>query len=225
MIASQNLKTKSVEVKDSFREFILESDHPCIMAQSSMRSDSLQVHTVADLNDSDTIKKILTKLKIYIAETKNNPGNFASMAIAFEAPQPMDEVRFEKVLWKFLQDIHEADPKPWDKSVSSDAESEHFSFSIFGEAFYIVGMHPNSSRDARRFPYPVVVFNLHSQFEKLRNMKVYKKTRDRIRQRDRMKNGSVNPMLQDFGQASEARQYSGRKVDASWKCPFLASKK
>ena len=27
-------------------------------------------------------------------------------------------------------------------------------------------------------------------------------------------------MLTDFGERSEAPQYSGRKVDASWRCPF-----
>jgi len=222
---SNNIIPDKVLIKETFKQFILVQDHPCVMAQSSMRSHSLEVQTVGDLNQSKTITEILAKLKSYIAEAKLNPGNFASLAISFATPAPPDEITYEKVLWKLLQDIHEADPKPWDKSVSSDAESEHFSFSIFGEAFYVVGMHPHSSRDARRFPYPVVVFNLHSQFEKLRNMKVYKKTRDRIRQRDRVKNGSVNPMLQDFGSGSEARQYSGREVDESWKCPFQVSKK
>jgi FPC/CPF motif-containing protein YcgG len=32
-------------------------------------------------------------------------------------------------------------------------------------------------------------------------------------------------MLEDFGENSEARQYSGRKVGEEWKCPFLHGKK
>ena len=32
--------------------------------------------------------------------------------------------------------------------------------------------------------------------------------------------GTINPNLADFGDASEARQYSGRAVEANWTCPF-----
>ena len=34
--------------------------------------------------------------------------------------------------------------------------------------------------------------------------------------------GDVNPMLTDFGDRSEAAQYSGRHVDGGWRCPFQA---
>ena len=40
------------------------------------------------------------------------------------------------------------------------------------------------------------------------------------RARDGQLQGTVNPVLAAFGQASEARQYSGRKVDSRWRCPF-----
>jgi hypothetical protein len=41
-----------------------------------------------------------------------------------------------------------------------------------------------------------------------------------IRQRDIALQGSINPVLARFGEASEARQYSGRAVESNWKCPF-----
>src|SRR5690606_27133649 len=107
-----------------------------------------------------------------------------------------------------------------DAEVDSDPESDHFSFSLGGKAFYIIGMHPNSSRFARRSPRPTMVFNLHRQFEELRNMGAFEKIRDTIRERDKNLQGSVNPMLHDFGHNREAPQYSGRQVDESWKCPF-----
>ena len=34
--------------------------------------------------------------------------------------------------------------------------------------------------------------------------------------------GSINPMLSDFGEATEARQYSGRAVEDDWRAPFAA---
>ena len=44
--------------------------------------------------------------------------------------------------------------------------------------------------------------------------------RDRIRARDTALQGDANPMLCDHGEASEARQYSGRAVDALWQPDF-----
>ena len=38
--------------------------------------------------------------------------------------------------------------------------------------------------------------------------------------RDEALAGSRNPMLARHGEASEARQYSGRVVDDAWQCPF-----
>jgi FPC/CPF motif-containing protein YcgG len=89
-----------------------------------------------------------------------------------------------------------------------------------GRLFFIVGLHPNASRKARRFEAPTLVFNLHDQFEQLRADGRYGKLRERILERDIRFSGSVNPMLATHGEASEARQYSGRAVDEAWVCPF-----
>ena len=89
----------------------------------------------------------------------------------------------------------------------------HFSLSFGGEAFFAVGLHPNASREARRFGAPAIVFNLHDQFERLRADGLYDKLRRTILERDEALQGSVNPMLARHGEGSEARQYSGRKVD------------
>ncbi|WP_417943206.1 YqcI/YcgG family protein [Flagellimonas chongwuensis] len=46
-------------------------------------------------------------------------------------------------------------------------------------------MHPKSSRMARQAPFPTLVFNLHWQFEKLRELGTYKRVRNAIRKRDK----------------------------------------
>ncbi|HSN10910.1 MAG TPA: guanitoxin biosynthesis heme-dependent pre-guanitoxin N-hydroxylase GntA, partial [Propionibacteriaceae bacterium] len=88
-----------------------------------------------------------------------------------------------------------------------------------GVAFFVVGMHPRASRIARRTPWPVLVFNLHRQFEALRASERYERMRDTIRRRDVRLQGSVNPMVADHGSVSEARQYSGRAVRTGWEPP------
>jgi FPC/CPF motif-containing protein YcgG len=67
---------------------------------------------------------------------------------------------------------------------------------------------------------PVLVFNLHEQFEALRESGAFERMRDTIRRRDEELQGSVNPMVGDYGTVSEARQYSGRKLEEGWEPPF-----
>ena len=74
---------------------------------------------------------------------------------------------------------------------------------------------------ARRFPWPTLVFNPHEQFEKLRTDGKWKRMQQTIRERDVALEGSVNPMLNDFGESSEARQYSGRAVPEGWHPPVV----
>jgi FPC/CPF motif-containing protein YcgG len=47
--------------------------------------------------------------------------------------------------------------------------------------------------------------------------------REKIMTRDEALAGSRNPMLARHGDASEARQYSGRAVGEAWRCPFRYS--
>ena len=72
----------------------------------------------------------------------------------------------------------------YDERVRAHPDDPHFSLSFGGEAFFIVGLHPNASRKARRFEAPALVFNLHDQFEQLRADGRYHKLRDRIVERD-----------------------------------------
>ena len=106
--------------------------------------------------------------------------------------------------------------------MSDDAAQPHFAFSHAGTAFFIVGLHPGASRIARRAPLPMLVFNLHEQFERLRADGGFDRMRTAIRTRDTRLQGGVNPMAQDHGDDSEARQYSGRAVEPTWEPPFQA---
>ena len=65
-----------------------------------------------------------------------------------------------------------------------------------------------------------MVFNLHDQFERLREEGRYEKMRSTILARDEALAGSINPMLDRHGEASAARQFSGRAVGNDWACPF-----
>lgn len=215
---------KASSSKSEFEDFIIAKDHPCIMAQTVFSMDKVHFHEYDDFGSRETAKAILADLQDYIAAYDFESNDFLTFLAAFKGKQHYSEEEFEKVLWQQLQHLHEEDDQAWDPAVSDDPENNNFSFSLAGKAFYIVGLHPNSSRKARQAPYPAIAFNLHWQFEKLREMNTYHNVRDKIRERDIELQGEINPMLEDFGERSEARQYSGRKVGEDWKCPFLHGK-
>jgi len=207
-------------IKEEFDQFIIKNDHPCIMAKTIFSSNNYQLHSYEELGSETAAMKILADIEIYLDSYDFSTNEFFTFIAVFEGKSNYTELEFENLLWKQLEKIHEIDSIKWDETVSSNPKDDSFSFSILGNAFYIVGMHPNSSRPARKSPKPTLVFNMHWQFEKLREMGVYSRIRNTIRKRDLEKNGSINPMLKDFGKKSEAPQYSGRAVNKEWECPF-----
>lgn len=186
-----------------------------------MRQRSLGFVLAGDLRSSEFDLKIVGELQ-YFAKTTAMDAVFVSKVVLFTATPVLDEKQFEAALWRRLRAFHVIDvaSNDWDPSVSSDPDSPHFSMSIGGRGFFIIGLHPGSSRVARRFRCAALVFNLHSQFEALRANGRYDRLRDAITDRDIAYSGSSNPMLAVHGVSSEACQYSGRQVGAQWHCPF-----
>jgi FPC/CPF motif-containing protein YcgG len=158
----------------------------------------------------------------FVEDLPSIGGGFTTFLATFRGPNAIDEVDFERLLWAQLQGLYEQDRlhHGWDPSVSSDPEDPDFSFSFAGRAFFVVGLHPASSRYARRFAWPTLVFNVHEQFERLREGGNFARVREVIRAREIELQGSLNPNLSDFGELPEARQYSGRPVGKGWRCPF-----
>jgi uncharacterized protein len=211
---------KQEESKAAFYRYVLNEHFPCMMAQSVFSTQKVDFYAYADFGSTVNAPQILSDLNEYIRQYDFSSNDFFTFVAAFPDCEELTEEEFERRLWKQLQALHEADESAWDKDVSHDAEDQNFSFSLCGKAFFIVGVHPDSSRKSRQSPFPALVFNLHFQFQRLREMGVYTTIRDKIRERDIALQGNVNPMLKDFGEESEARQYSGRAVKAEWKCPF-----
>jgi FPC/CPF motif-containing protein YcgG len=218
-----NMPSETNGVDEMIREFILD-DHPCVMAQSLVADDNLTIRNYQKMDFSIT-RDLTYHLKEYINSIEDDSKKFQTFIATFEDDNFETELEFENALWKLLYNLHKEDSQAWDKNTSPDTASSKFSFSLLGNSFYIVGMHPNSSRKARSAPFPMIVFNLHHQFELLRSLKRYTRIRDLIRRRDKEFQGSINPMLEDFGKNSEARQYSGRAVEKDWKCPYNFHKK
>jgi FPC/CPF motif-containing protein YcgG len=211
-------------VHHSFRSHVLNHEFPCVGGKAAVNNNTCRFGFYPEMGTHATTAGLAYDLWEYTRERPRFATEYASFIASFNAPVACDERDWEKLLWSQLQSLHDLD-RPhhgWDSTVSSDPEDPSFSFSFAGTAFFIVGLHPASSRRARRFAWPTLVFNAHDQFERLREQHLFERMRETVRARDYKLQGSLNPNLSNYGELSEARQYSGRAVEGDWKCPFHA---
>jgi FPC/CPF motif-containing protein YcgG len=211
-------------VHDNFRALVLNDRFTCVGAKSAIRRDAYRFGLYEELGAPLSVEQLAVDLREFAAAT-THAGSFTTYVASFVEPAALTEERFEARLWQTLQMLHdlEAGEEAWNGAVSADPADPHFAFSFARTAFFVVGLHAASSRATRRFAWPTLVFNPHQQFEELRRSDDYSRFQRVIRAGEVSLQGDINPMLTEFGERSEASQYSGRRVDAAWKCPFHAA--
>ncbi|MBC5993714.1 guanitoxin biosynthesis heme-dependent pre-guanitoxin N-hydroxylase GntA [Pontibacter cellulosilyticus] len=209
------------EIHTSITEKLNDADYPCVGAKAALNSSQYRIGVYGSMGDDETTRQLGEDLKNYTTETLSAESEYMTLIAVF-TDEPASELDFEQKLWQQLQRLHDSEKhlQRWDPEVSNNPEDSDFSFSFNGTAFFVVGLHAKASRRARRFTHTAMAFNLHRQFEQLREKGVYENMQKVIREREEAYDGSINPMLSNFGEGLEAPQYSGRQVDESWKCPF-----
>lgn len=216
---------------ERFLAFVADPAFPCVGAKAALARAAIRTLACSRLGNRSNDAPLLDALTEFAASIDQAIGDDSdgsdttvrSFVAVFDGPLDTDEKRFEAMLWSQLQRLHDLDVRrgtPWAADVSRDLDDPRFSLSLAGHPFFVIGLHPGASRMARRFELPAMVFNSHRQFDRLRADGRYAKMQAATRQRDMALQGSINPNLADFGTAPETRQYSGRKVEPHWRCPF-----
>ncbi len=211
------------DLAQRFRDFVKHPSFPCVGAKAALSRGTMTIMTARDIRSGWDDMAIYPALSALADRYRADPQLFQTLVVLFAQSGDMDEPEYEGHLWNRIQSLSDKDVwlgRKSDPRVSENPDDPHFSLSFAGEAFFVVGLHPQASRPARRFEVPAMVFNLHDQFEQLRDQGRYEKLRDSILDRDVALAGSLNPMLARHGSVSEARQYSGRAVEDGWRCPF-----
>lgn len=207
---------------EALRAHVLGEGFPCVGARSSFNRRDYRFGLFPRLASDGAVRAVCHDLYEFCHEFPVIEDHFLSFIAMFDLSGIESEQHFETLLWRQLQAMHELDQRfyAWDPTLDSDPEGHNFSFSIGGRGMFVVGLHPHASRLARTFGYATLVFNPHQQFDRLRERGKFEQMKTMIRARDMAYQGSLNPVLANFGDSSEARQYSGRAVPADWKCPF-----
>lgn len=216
------VETTTQNLIADFKNFIENKSFPCVAARAALANNQINCMVAGHMACPKDDMEILNFIYSFVDKYRKSDEPFQSAAILFNAPEIFSEQEFDQLMWQRLQALSNLDAGNYgyDKRVAANPQSPDFSFSLKEEAFFIIGLHPASSRPTRQFQYPALVFNPHAQFETLRKKEQYGKMKSIIRKRDIAYSGSVNPMLEDFGTASEVYQYSGKKYDHQWICPL-----
>lgn len=227
---------ESTSMISEYLSFLNDKAYPCVGAKAALARGQIKCmvagHMACPKDDGAILQFLYDFVDSYREGIRHRDrhgdrhgatdGLFHSAAVLFTGPEGAGEGLFEGLLWQRLQALADLDAGQYsfDPRVDSDPSAPDFSFSLKEEAFFIIGLHPASSRASRRFKYPVLAFNPHAQFQLLRENDQYESMKTVVRKRDIAYSGSVNPMLEDFGNSSEAAQYSGRQYDSDWQCPL-----
>ena len=210
------------EAHAAFRARLLDARFSCVAARAAVNSGAYRLGFYGDMTGGDALAGLARDLFAFTQEQPTLGGDFTTFAACFAGPVMTSEAQFEAHLWTALQTLYDVDRlyNGADPKVAEDPEAGDFGFSFAGRGFFVIGLHPASSRLARQFPWPTLVFNSHAQFDQLKADGRYPKLQAAIRAREMKWQGSLNPNLSEFGERSEARQYSGRAVEEDWRCPF-----
>lgn len=216
------MESQANEVSGALKEFVIGSRFSCVGGKAAYKRGAVVHRHYGRLADSEECHLIYRDLVQFTEDGDDIDKHYATFAASFDTPRRVSEIEFEKLLWKELQLLHEIDRAHyrWAPEAASDPASGMFAYSLGGKAFFIVGLHLNSSRHTRRFEFPALIFNSHIQVDRLKEIGTFERMRRVIRRNEMKLQGSLNPMLSDFGDLSESRQYSGRAVEREWRCPF-----
>ncbi len=197
-------------------------NYPCVPAILSVEKHQYLVGIYSGFGTGIFADEFYRDLMYFKEEQKNKNMPYLSFWAIFMEPQKMSETEFETALWHELSSLSAlSDPStPWDPRFSSHPDDKNFCLSFGGEAVFAVGMHANSTRAARRFPWPTIVVNMYSQFTDMMEEDLFEEVVRKNREREMRYAGSLNPMVVKYGNEREAIQFSGKENDPEWNCPY-----
>lgn len=226
-VALPEFKSFETQVEEEFKRFVSQPNYPCIAAKVALAKKQYSIRTFSGLGTGGSALELGYALLDFKKEYQAGGKSYLSLIAVFDDPDFEDEEEFEQAMWRELS-VMASLPEfeaPWDPNFSSDPNDKNFCFSLGGSAFFVVGLHPGSSRKSRQFFKPALIFNLYEQFEALDEETEFYPMVKTNRKRDIAFQGDVNPMVEQYAEQWEAIQFSGKQNPPEWKCPFQRLKR
>ena len=156
-------------IHHEIRSLILQKYYPCVAAIQSVVRNDYVIGTYGQFGSGTHWHKLRADLLTFLALQRSTQSRYMSFWAVFTPhnQSPDNEIDFEEKFWRELSLLSSEEERAvdWGKIHSSDPNDPAFCLSLNGEQLFVVGLHPESSRFARRFSRPAMVFNALSQFE------------------------------------------------------------
>ena len=147
-------QTSPDRLHDDFLGFLRDGSFPCVGAKSAAATGGIEIVPARRIDSAWNDLKIHDALLEWAWRYRDDDDDgFRSLVVIFEGPCDLSEAEFEDAMWARIQSLADKDAwrgQSYDPRVSADAADPKFSLSFGGEAFFVVGLHPNASRPARR---------------------------------------------------------------------------
>lgn len=221
-VVRMNAEDTLTEFEKDITALVFKENYPCIAALKTLSTGQYRTGVFGALGAGDHSGRLAKDLLALRDEQQKTGSLELSYFAVFPDLVDMNEEDFERRLWKELSHLTEVPhiDQSWDPAFSDNPEDKNFCFSLGGTAFFVVGMHQNSSRLSRQTRYPTLVFNVYEQFKELDRRNRYQPMIKANRKRDMLFQGDVNPMSEKHNDTWEAIQFSGRNNSDDWVCPF-----
>lgn len=203
----------AVLIHSQFRGLILSPAFPCLGAAGAVRRGDYRFALYETLGAPAAAEACAAHMRRQLADTPPDEHPVMVFVAAFTGPPPPTEAAFETSLFAHLRALRDHDEGG--AAEPADAHGDP-GFLFGGREYFVVGLHPAASRFARRFGWPLLVFNALTHAEHLKATGKYDGMQSKILARDERLQGAANPSLP----FSQFAQFSGRAVDAGWRSPL-----
>src|SRR5262249_55256652 len=157
----------AVLIHSQFRGMITSPAFPCLGGSGAIHRGDYRFAVYGALGSPDAIRPCASDLASFLGKCPADRNPVAVFVAAFRQPVIPTELAFETALWEQLRGLHELDAhgdaahrqSGGSDGLPTDVKNEDPGFFFCDREFFVVGLHPASSRWARRFGWPTLVFN------------------------------------------------------------------
>ncbi|MED0662175.1 YqcI/YcgG family protein [Geobacillus thermodenitrificans] len=138
-IKEKTLKDWELECYQSFRDNILDKEHPypCYFAVEAEKK-GLSRYIFVQSTTEDELLRLRDGLYEYI-KTYRNIGKRTTLVAFFKPPKEVVYAEYYKgQFWKVLQFLMEHDPEPWPRDIPTDPNHPKWEYCFGGEPIFVV---------------------------------------------------------------------------------------
>ena len=148
LVPDEPVDAELLNAHDHLIHQITSDYYPCTGAISVFAQKCYRFGLFPELACDSAVRAVCHDLYEFCHEFPNIDEQLITFIAMFRGPAIESEQHFENLLWSQLQGMHDIDSDffAWDQRVDSDPKSNNFSFSIGGQAMFVIGMHPKASR-------------------------------------------------------------------------------